>query len=314
VRIATAQDTQTVESFRAVERQTLIVCKRKIAEHGLDMKLIDADFSFDGTKITFHFTSDGRVDFRELVRDLGATFHKRIELRQIGIRDGARLLGGIGPCGRQFCCSTFLNEFQAISVKMAKNQSLSLNPVKISGACGNLMCCLKHEEEAYEDLQKDAPQVDSVVDTPIGKGLVTDVNLLRRVAKVRVETSAETTLKSYPFAQLGYTVSGEYKAPTEQPEIVEKAPAFESPKYEPKTQAMIESYASNPPQHERVREHNVSAANQPRRNQNQSRNGNRGAQPSASQPRRDNNAPRGDSNNNRRNNNNLKWKKPTSGS
>ncbi|MDR2530539.1 MAG: stage 0 sporulation family protein, partial [Oscillospiraceae bacterium] len=243
IRIATEQDTQTVENYRLAERQTLAICKRKVAEHGLEMKLIDADFSFDGTKITFHFTADGRVDFRELVRDLGSTFHKRIELRQIGIRDGARILGGLGPCGRPFCCSTFLTEFQAISVKMAKNQSLSLNPVKISGACGNLMCCLKHEEEAYEELQKDAPLVDSVVDTPIGKGLVVDVNLLRRVAKVKVETATETTQKSYPFAQLGYTINGKYREPSEAPTVVEKAPAFVPPTYEPHTQAMIDSYA-----------------------------------------------------------------------
>jgi cell fate regulator YaaT (PSP1 superfamily) len=233
IKPADAADRALYEKFRSEERETLQACKRKVAEHGLEMKLIDVDFSFDGTKLTFYFTADGRVDFRELVRDLGATFHKRIELRQIGIRDGAKMLGGLGPCGRETCCGTFQQEFQAISVKMAKNQGLSLNPVKISGVCGNLMCCLKHEEEVYNELSKDAPALESVVDTPIGKGLVVDVNLLRRIAKVRVVTANETVLKSYPLTQLGYTVNGEYREPTEEPALFEKAPAFEPPKYEP---------------------------------------------------------------------------------
>jgi len=253
VRIATPSDRALVATFPEQERQALTLCKRKVAEHDLNMKLINADFSFDGTKITFYFTADGRVDFRELVRDLGSTFHRRIELRQIGIRDGARMLGGIGPCGREFCCSTFLNEFQAISVKMAKTQSLSLNPVKISGACGNLMCCLKHEEEAYEDLQKDAPAVESIVDTPLGKGLVVDVNLLKRAAKVRIETPTETTQKTYPFAQLGYTINGEYRAPLEVPEVIEKAPAFEPPTYEPVQE--VPPRTERKITHERTKEH-----------------------------------------------------------
>jgi cell fate regulator YaaT (PSP1 superfamily) len=272
VRYATEADVAAINKNREQERDDLEICKQKIMEHGLDMKLIDVDYSLDGTKMTFHFiTSGGRVDFRELVRDLAAAFRKRIDLRQIGVRDGARILGGLAHCGREYCCSGFLNDFQAISVRMAKNQGLSLNPVKISGACGNLMCCLKYEEDAYVDLQKDAPSLESIVDTPLGKGLVVDMNLLKRTVKVRVETSAETTQKTYPFAQISYTVGGVYHEATEIPALVEKAPAFEPPKYEnlkyedllyaSDDKASVVGGAAKQPRHERVREHNAVSAN-----------------------------------------------------
>ena len=220
VRIATEEDLRIAESNRRKEKSAFGLCEERIKAHGLDMKLVDVEYSFEGNKILFFFTSDGRVDFRELVKDLASLFHTRIELRQIGVRDGAKLLGGLGICGRPFCCSTFLEEFQPVSIRMAKTQNLSLNPTKISGTCGRLMCCLKYEQDAYEDLIKTMPKVDAPVDTPKGKGNVAEVNLLRRTVKVRLADSADTGLQSYPLDRLGYTLNGEYIEP--KPE--EKAP------------------------------------------------------------------------------------------
>ncbi len=202
IRIATPEDQRRAEDNKAREAEAFEFCQKKIAEHKLDMKLVDVEFSFEGNKILFFFTSDGRVDFRELVKDLAAMFKTRIELRQIGVRDEARMLGGLGICGKPFCCSQFLDEFHPVSIKMAKTQGLSLNPVKISGTCGRLMCCLKYEEHAYEDLVKKAPKVDAFVDTPAGKGSVISVNLLRGQAKVRLEDGLDTTLKTFSFDEL----------------------------------------------------------------------------------------------------------------
>jgi cell fate regulator YaaT (PSP1 superfamily) len=213
VRIATAEDLRIAESNRRKEKSAFGLCEERIKAHGLDMKLVDVEYSFEGNKILFFFTSDGRVDFRELVKDLASLFHTRIELRQIGVRDGAKLLGGLGICGRPFCCSTFLEEFQPVSIRMAKTQNLSLNPTKISGTCGRLMCCLKYEQEAYEHLIKTMPKVDAPVDTPKGKGNVAEVNLLRRTVKVRLADSADTGLQTYPLDRLGYTLNGEYIEP-----------------------------------------------------------------------------------------------------
>ena len=213
VRIATADDLRIAENNRRKEKSAFTLCEERIKAHGLDMKLVDVEYSFDGSKILFFFTSDGRVDFRELVKDLASLFHTRIELRQIGVRDGAKLLGGLGICGRPFCCSTFLEEFQPVSIRMAKTQNLSLNPTKISGTCGRLMCCLKYEQEAYEHLIKTMPKVDAPVDTPRGKGNVAEVNLLRRTVKVRLAEGADTGLQSYPIDRLGYTLNGEYIEP-----------------------------------------------------------------------------------------------------
>ena len=202
IRLATAEDVKKAEDNKLREADAFEFCQKKIAEHKLDMKLVDVEFSFEGSKILFFFTSDGRVDFRELVKDLAAVFKTRIELRQIGVRDEARMLGGLGICGKPFCCTQFLDEFHPVSIKMAKMQGLSLNPVKISGTCGRLMCCLKYEEPAYEELVKKAPKIDAFVDTPSGKGSVTSINLLRGSAKVRLEDGLDTTLKTFTFEEL----------------------------------------------------------------------------------------------------------------
>lgn len=178
LRIATEADMKKVEENKVKAAEAFKICEEKVLTHGLDMKLIEAQYSFDSSKIIFFFTSDGRVDFRELVKDLAATFHTRIELRQIGVRDEARMLGGLGICGQPFCCSRFLNGFQPVSIKMAKEQGLSLNPTKISGSCGRLMCCLKYEQEAYEHLLKKTPGVGAVVKTDAGTGVVVDVNVI----------------------------------------------------------------------------------------------------------------------------------------
>lgn len=192
LRIATKQDLETLKANAQKEKQAFDVCQEKIAHHNLDMKLVDVEYSFDSSKILFFFTSDGRVDFRDLVKDLASVFRTRIELRQIGVRDEAKMLGGLGICGRPFCCHSFLDEFQPVSIKMAKTQSLSLNPAKISGTCGRLMCCLKYEQEAYEDLIKNTPKLQSFVQTPGGKGTVTEVNLLRGSVKVSLDNDPDT--------------------------------------------------------------------------------------------------------------------------
>ena len=192
IRQATAQDEKTHEENRAKEARAYEICMQKIEAHGLDMQLVSAEYAFDGSKILFYFTADERVDFRELVKNLASIFHTRIELRQIGVRDKAKMVGGLGICGRPFCCATFLDDFQPVSIKMAKTQNLSLNPTKISGTCGRLMCCLKYEQDAYEDLIRSAPKAESFVDTPEGRGTVTDVDLLRQRVKVRMEDSPET--------------------------------------------------------------------------------------------------------------------------
>ena len=192
LRLATAQDEKTVADNRAREKKAHDICLQKIAEHGLDMQLVSTEVAFDGSKILFFFTADERVDFRELVKNLASIFHTRIELRQIGVRDKAKMVGGLGICGRPFCCASFLEDFQPVSIKMAKTQNLSLNPTKISGTCGRLMCCLKYEQEAYEDLLRSAPKAESFVDTPEGRGTVTEVDLLRSRVKVRMEDSPET--------------------------------------------------------------------------------------------------------------------------
>ena len=191
IRLATAEDERIVARNRAEEKRAYEICLQKIADHGLDMQLVSAEFAFDGSKILFFFTADERVDFRELVKNLASIFHTRIELRQIGVRDKAKMVGGLGICGRPFCCASFLDDFQPVSIKMAKTQNLSLNPTKISGTCGRLMCCLKYEQEAYEDLLRRSPKQDSFVDTPEGRGTITEVDLLRSRVKVRLEDSPE---------------------------------------------------------------------------------------------------------------------------
>ncbi|SMC57634.1 PSP1 domain-containing protein [Papillibacter cinnamivorans] len=192
IRVATEEDCRTVEANRKKEARAFEICQQKILDHKLDMKLVEVEYNFEGNKILFFFTSDGRVDFRELVKDLASVFRMRIELRQIGVRDEAKMLGGLGICGQPFCCATFLDEFQPVSIKMAKTQNLSLNPAKISGTCGRLMCCLKYEQEAYEDLLRRLPRVDSLVGTPDGNGTVSAVGLLREQVRVRLDSAPDT--------------------------------------------------------------------------------------------------------------------------
>ena len=196
LRMATDADRRTVDHNRKREREAFDVCEKKIAAHGLEMKLVNVFASFDGSKIIFYFTADGRVDFRELVRDLASVFRARIELRQIGVRDEAKMIGGLGICGRPFCCSQFLDGFLPVSIKMAKTQNLSLNPTKISGTCGRLMCCLKYEQNAYEDAAKRMPKAESFVQTPDGPGNVKSVDLLREMVKVSLDSAPEA-LKTY---------------------------------------------------------------------------------------------------------------------
>ena len=181
-----------LERNRAREKEAFDVCQKKILQHKLEMKLVRVECSFDGNKILFFFTADGRVDFRELVKDLASAFRARIELRQIGVQDEAKMLGGLGICGRPFCCAQFLDDFMPVSIKMAKTQNLSLNPTKISGTCGRLMCCLKYEQNAYEDAQKRMPKQESFVQTPDGPGNVKAVDLLRETVKVSLDSAPET--------------------------------------------------------------------------------------------------------------------------
>ena len=212
VRIATEKDEKQARENRAKEKEALRICQQLVERHGLDMKLVQVEYSFDGSKILFFFTSDGRVDFRALVKDLAGVFRARIELRQIGVRDEARMLGGFGICGKPFCCSQFLDEFQPVSIKMAKTQNLSLNPTKISGTCGRLMCCLKYEQEAYEDLVKHAPKQESFVETPDGAGTVSGINLLRQTAQVRLESDPESP-RTYHNCELCVIRSGKGRRP-----------------------------------------------------------------------------------------------------
>ncbi len=210
LRIANAHDEKIVAENREKEQKAFHICLEKIGEQGLDMQLVSAEVAFDGSKILFFFTADERVDFRELVKSLASVFHTRIELRQIGVRDKAKMVGGLGICGRPFCCASFLDDFQPVSIKMAKTQNLSLNPTKISGTCGRLMCCLKYEQDAYEDLIKNAPKQDSLVDTVDGRGTITEVDLLRSRVKVRLEDQPEV-INFYANADIAVLRSGKAK-------------------------------------------------------------------------------------------------------
>ena len=206
IRIATEQDQKVVNKNKQKEKEAFKICLEKIRKHGLEMKLIDVEYTFDGNKILFYFTADGRIDFRELVKDLAAVFRTRIELRQIGVRDETKIRGGIGICGRPLCCSTYLTEFCAVSIKMAKEQNLSLNPTKISGVCGRLMCCLKHEQETYEDLNSRLPGIGDYVTARDGsKGEVSSVNVLRQLVKVIVTLeNEEKEIREYKVEELRF--------------------------------------------------------------------------------------------------------------
>ena len=205
IRVATAEDDEHARRNREKEREAMAICHQKIIKHNLDMKLIDAEYTFDNNKILFYFTADGRIDFRELVKDLAVVFKMRIELRQIGVRDETKILGGVGICGRPLCCHTYLSDFAPVSIKMAKEQNLSLNPTKISGVCGRLMCCLKNEEDTYEYLNSRLPDVGETVTLPDGgKGEVHSVNVLRQTVKVLVEVDDGKEMSEYPVAELKF--------------------------------------------------------------------------------------------------------------
>ncbi len=205
IRIATEADEKTVERNREKEKEAFHICLEKIAKHKLEMKLVEAEYTFDNNKLLFYFTADGRIDFRELVKDLAAVFRTRIELRQIGVRDETKIMGGIGICGRELCCNTYLAEFAPVSIKMAKEQNLSLNPTKISGVCGRLMCCLKNEEETYEYLNSRLPNNGDYVTTSDGlKGQVSSVNVLRQTVKVLVDVDDEKEIREYRVDELRF--------------------------------------------------------------------------------------------------------------
>lgn len=210
IRIATEDDLNRLAENKLKEKEAYKICEQKIAQHGLEMKLVNVEYTFDNSKILFYFTADGRVDFRALVKDLASVFRTRIELRQIGVRDEAKMLGGLGICGKPFCCASYMGEFQPVSIKMAKEQGLSLSPVKISGTCGRLMCCLKYEQEAYTDLLKRTPKVGAIVNTPEGRGLVVENNLIARTLKVKLNNAPDDvapkifTVKQCKLVKDGY--------------------------------------------------------------------------------------------------------------
>ena len=224
LRAATADDLRVAEINRVREKEAFGICQEKIKEHGLEMKLVDVECSFEGNKILFFFTADGRVDFRELVKDLAGVFRTRIELRQIGVRDEAKMLGGLGICGRPFCCHQFLDDFQPVSTKMAKTQSMSLNPVKISGTCGRLMCCLRYEQEAYEDLVKHVPKNGAFVQTEDGYGNVTLVNLLRQSVKVKLDGTGDPVFHTYAVDEIAEIPGGRPPEGEPLPDILSTRP------------------------------------------------------------------------------------------
>lgn len=208
IRLATEEDIKRYEENEKKSKEAYAVCEKKIQEHKLDMKLVDVEYTFDGTKLLFYFTADGRIDFRDLVKDLAAIYKTRIELRQIGVRDEVKMLGGYGMCGRELCCCNHLGDLNPVSIKMAKEQGLSLNPTKISGVCGRLMCCLKHEQEVYEEKLSRLPSVGSIVKTPEGKGTVEDVEVLREIIKVKIEKDGSFIKKSFKNEEIEVLKAG----------------------------------------------------------------------------------------------------------
>ena len=257
VRIATAQDVQHAQDNKRSEKEAYAICQKKIGEHKLDMKLVSVEYTFDNSKILFYFTANGRVDFRSLVKDLAAVFKTRIELRQIGVRDEAKMLGGLGPCGRPVCCGSFLGDFQPVSIKMAKEQNLSLNPTKISGVCGRLMCCLKYEQDNYEQTRKRMPKVGKEVMTPDGAGVVWDLNIIKETVRVRIQKGDSSELKDYPVEdvqRLGGAPAQPKAAPEEAPGKAEEAPegAEASPAPEEAPQESAAEKPARPPREKRA--------------------------------------------------------------
>ncbi len=218
VRVATAEDIARAENNAAREKEAYVICQEKILQHKLEMKLVDVEYTFDNSKIIFYFTANGRVDFRELVKDLASVFKMRIELRQIGVRDEAKMLGGLGSCGRPICCGAFLGDFQPVSIKMAKEQNLSLNPTKISGQCGRLMCCLKYEQAYYESALKKLPKVGREVITPDGSGIITEINVIREKVRVRMQLPDGTfDVREYGLEEVSKPNSASPARPAQEP-------------------------------------------------------------------------------------------------
>lgn len=222
IRIANEEDLKIVEENKEKEKKAFEICNQKIIEHKLKMKLINVEYTFDNNKILFYFTADGRVDFRELVKNLAYIFRTRIELRQIGVRDEAKMLGGLGICGRPFCCKTFLGDFQPVSIKMAKEQGMSLNPVKISGTCGRLMCCLKYEQDAYSDLLKTTPKIGAIVNTPDGKGTVIDSNLITGMLTISLHKAPDAAAHTYNVKDVTLIKDGQIKIDRSEMEKLKK--------------------------------------------------------------------------------------------
>ena len=300
LRKATARDERILQDNQAREKKAYAFCQEKIAYLGLDMQLVSAECAFDGSKILFFFTADERVDFRELVKMLASAFHTRIELRQIGVRDKAKMVGVLGICGRPFCCSSFLSDFQPVSIKMAKTQNLSLNPTKISGTCGRLLCCLNYEQAAYEDLIKRSPKAESFVDTPEGRGTITEVELLRSRVKVRMEEDPDT-ISTFPIDEIAVLRNGRAKK-NDPPIPVDLAPISGSgkrpriapaPEAAPVLEAIRFRYSTDTIAEEQVEEQEIvtDPVREPKdeenrkRRRNNPRKGRTGVEPSDEMPR-----------------------------
>ena len=222
IRPADSDDLKKIEENKKKEKKAFGICRKKIEEHGLEMKLVDVEYTFDNNQILFYFTSDGRVDFRALVKELASIFRTRIELRQIGVRDEAKMLGGIGVCGRPLCCNSYLGEFQPVSIKMAKEQGLSLSPVKISGTCGRLMCCLKYEQDAYTELLKTIPKAGAIVETPNGNGVVIEANPISKVLKVRLNKAPDAAPATFKSSEVKLIKDAQIKVDRKELEALKK--------------------------------------------------------------------------------------------
>ena len=300
LRIATAEDIIHNEENHAAERKAHAICQEKIAEHKLDMKLVRVEFTFDNSKILFYFTANGRVDFRSLVKDLAGVFKTRIELRQIGVRDEAKMLGGLGPCGRHICCGAFLSDFQPVSIKMAKEQNLSLNPTKISGICGRLMCCLKYEQDQYEAVRRQMPKVGKEVVTPDGMGVVHELNVIRESVRVRIRKGDSYELRDYPMGDVyraGQQPQHPGEAPVEKP-AADRVAEMPQPEESAQTEEKRETQPEEQPAHRQRREKPARAKSEEaagerleKRGENRGKaeqNGNRERQPRIREERRRN--------------------------
>lgn len=251
IRRADGEDYARIEANQRKEKEAFAVCEEKIKKHGMDMKLINVEYTFDNSKIVFYFTAEGRVDFRELVKDLASVFKTRIELRQIGVRDETKMLGGLGPCGRPACCAEFLGDFQPVSIKMAKEQNLSLSPTKISGLCGRLMCCLGYEHEYYKELAAILPRNGSEVQTPDGAGVVMESNPLRQLVKVKIAVGDEFDVREYPVGEI--TVQRRGKRPLEKQDAPEKGKEVQKAKEPARVEKAEEKKPEKPRRQERSR-------------------------------------------------------------